>query len=111
MKNASTYAYAIFVEVARVWALTIDYSSGQIIKQVPVKQFDNWGEMTRVFAYNSARNLFYYLEANFTTPRPSEGRRITLYTVDPTTGSTVVTIVRGATDFPSGKKPIHSILY
>lgn len=58
--------------------------------------------MTRVFAYNSARNLFYYLEANFTTPRPTDGRRITLYTVDPITGSTVVSIVSGATDFPSG---------
>ena len=101
--DASNYAYAIFVEVARVWALTIDFTTGTIIKQVPVQNFNNWGEMARVFAYDANRNVFYYLEANFTSPRPSGGRSITLYTVDPITGRTKVATVQGMTDFPAGR--------
>lgn len=102
MGDPSTTAYAIFVEVARVWALTIDFAAGSILKQVPVRGFDNWGEITRVFAFDARRIKFYYLEANFTQPRPSTGRPLTLYVVDPLSGTATATLVTGAADFPAG---------
>lgn len=102
LTNSSTVAYAIFVEVARVWALTLDYSEGRILRQVPVRGFNNWGEITRVFIFDADQVLFYYIEANFTAPRPDSGRPVTLYTVDPRTGDTRATVVQGATDFPAG---------
>lgn len=97
-----TYAYAVYVEVARMWVLTIDITTGSIIRQLPLRGFDNWGEITRVFAYDSKKNMFYYMEANFTAPRPASGRPLTLYRLDATTAEAQAVLVQGAVDFPSG---------
>ena len=64
--------YALFVEVSRMWALTINSTSGVIAQQHLITNFNNWGEITRVFMWDSARVLFYYVEANFTAP-PAPG--------------------------------------
>ena len=78
------------MEVAKVHALTIDVATGQTLHQTAVTGFNNWGEITRVFMFDAARTLFYYVEANFTAPRPAGGRPITLSRVDPKTGQTTV---------------------
>ncbi len=95
----------MYVEVARLWVLTVDIATGEIIRQLPVRGFNNWGEITRVFAYDSRRNNFYYLEANFSSDtRPPAGRTLTLYRLDGTTAEASATVVSGAVDFPSGAR-------
>lgn len=44
--DAGLTVYSLFVETDKVFALTIDATSGKIVSQKPVP-FDNFGEMTR----------------------------------------------------------------
>ena len=66
--------------------------------------------MTRIFMFDERRELFYYVEANFTGPLPPSGRTITLFTIDPTTGATKAQRVQGATNFPTGARALAMFL-
>jgi hypothetical protein len=77
-------AYALFQEdavdpiQAGLKVMHINMSSGAIFDQVKAVGFENdFGESTREFTFDSARQKFYYLGANFTMnegKRPSAGR-------------------------------------
>lgn len=60
----TTVVYALFMEIEKVKAVTIDAISGRIVQQVPVVGFNNWGEITRVFMWDGKRSNFYYLEVS-----------------------------------------------
>lgn len=86
--------------------VSIDIPSGQIKTNIKVTGYNTWGEMTRIFAYDNRRNLFYMIEANFTGPDPPPGqdpqRMVTFYSVDPTTGVATGKLLRGIYNFPTG---------
>lgn len=98
--------YALFLETVQesstLKVLTINGQTGAISDPQTVAGFNAWGEITREFVFNPQKEVFYYLEANFTVPRPSSGRQLRLYTVDPKSGQATSQIVQGAVDFPSG---------
>jgi hypothetical protein len=52
-----------------------------------VTGFNPWQEITRPFAYDSQREVFYYMEADFLKTPPSLDKRpLYLYTIDAATG-------------------------
>lgn len=98
--NANPVVFALFVETDKVKALTINAANGSIISTVPCG-FDNHGEMTRIFNWDQKREVFYYVEANFTAPPMPQGRQVTLWTIDPRTGKTSGRALGGVYNMPS----------
>jgi len=98
--------YALFLEVSTLQAVAIDANTGKITANQKVTGYNAWGEMTRVFAYDHKRNLFYLVEANYTGPDPPPGqdphRPVTLYTVNPVTAVATATLLRNVYNFPTG---------
>lgn len=87
--------------------LTIDTATGKITRKVAITGFrdDPAGESLRPFTWCRDKNVFYYIDANFTADagvRPAAGREVFLITVDPVAGTAVQTAVTGAKDFPVG---------
>eukprot|EP00049_Salpingoeca_infusionum_P018779 m.358738 g.358738 ORF g.358738 m.358738 type:complete len:465 (+) comp18265_c0_seq1:328-1722(+) len=103
-KSNGSVIYALFNEVQTIKAVKIDVATGTILANVKVDGFNNWGEMTRIFSYDEKRNVFYYVEANFTMPAPPSNpkRPVYLYVVDPVTGATKKRTLGGVYNFPSG---------
>lgn len=106
-------AYALVVrgsakEGAALSAWTIDTKTGKVTEKHTVSSsFDDdpFGESTREFLWDGKRQVFYYLDANFTAnggPRPATGRPVYLYEIDPTNGNATKRAVSGARDFPTG---------
>eukprot|EP00026_Physarum_polycephalum_P009532 Phypoly_transcript_09660.p1 GENE.Phypoly_transcript_09660~~Phypoly_transcript_09660.p1 ORF type:complete len:446 (+),score=48.87 Phypoly_transcript_09660:34-1338(+) len=91
------YAYALFVLQKDFAALKIDLSSGSYT-QIPVTGYNDWSEITRVFTYDPVHNLFYLVQTNFLSNPQAPAHNITLYTIDPTTGSTVAKTIQGCTE-------------
>lgn len=110
--GGATEAYALIISGwatgrSSLVALTIDTTTGKVTKKIPVRSFrdDPAGDETREFVWDSAKKIFYYLDANFTAAggaRPPKGREAYLFSVDPTTGATTQQTVTGAVDFPTG---------
>jgi len=98
--NANPIVFALFVETDKIKALTINAANGSIISTVPCG-FDNHGEMTRIFNWDQKREVFYYVEANFTAPPMPQGRQVTLWTIDPRTGKTSGRALGGVYNMPS----------
>lgn len=104
--NASL-AYALVVGgfSGKLQALTIDITSGAVVKKVTVSDYNNWGESTRDFAYDGKRNRFYALDVDFVkqATRPSGGRPVTLFSIDPTTGEVdMIPVTGGLVDYVTG---------
>ncbi len=108
--SSENVAYALIVSGSSkvpLSAYTIDMSSGKIVAKKTISSFndDPAGESTREFLWDSSEKLFYYFDANFTSKggaRPSSGREVYMFSVDPTTGSVKKSSVQGAIDFPTG---------
>jgi len=79
--------------------LTIDLSSGKKTEQT-VSGFNDWGEITRVFMYDGAKNMFYLLQANFTSSNPNE--KVTLYSIDPVKAQTTAQVLDGPIGLVTG---------
>jgi hypothetical protein len=109
---AEEVAYALFLEdtvnpaKGGLKVMHINMTTGAIFDSVKVVGFENdFGESTREFVFDSARQKFYYLDANFTMnegKRPAGGRQTLLYSVDVHSGTATKTLVKGANDFPTG---------
>lgn len=93
--------YSLFLEVSTLRAVAVDVGSGQITANLKVEGYNAWGEMTRLFAYNPNKNVFYLLEANYTGP-DNQAHNVTLYTVDPVSGVATAKRVPGVANFPTG---------
>jgi len=102
---ASFTVYALFTTTTAsgISCLTLDSATGAISKSLPVSgpagvYFTKlYGESTRVFPFDSKRQKFFFLDIvqQFASPTSS----ITLYGIDPATGSSTATPVKGATGF------------
>ena len=104
--NASL-AYALVVGgfSGKLQALTIDITTAAVVAKKTVNDFNNWGESTRDFLYDASRNVFYMLDVDFVAEptRPSTGRKVTLFTIDPTTGNVDTKAVTGGlVDYVTG---------
>lgn len=103
-------AYALMVSGSAKVALsawTIDISTGEVVAKKSLSSFDDdpAGESTREFLWDALRKKFYYFDANFTADggsRPTKGRTVYLYSVDPASGTVNKTTIVGAVDFPTG---------
>jgi len=106
--SSSTTAYALYEdEEGNMNVITIDMTSGYYSSIPMTGPFNDWGEITRVFIYDSNRTVFYLLQANFTAP--GDQHVITLYTVDVQTGVTVATTVTGAVE--DGTQDVTGMYY
>ena len=102
---AGTAVYALFTSgtSSDLNCLTIDAGTGAIVKLLPVRgpaasyfaKF--YGEQTRVFPFDSARAQFYFLDIEQQNSSPASA--ITLYGINPRTGMSTASTVKGATGF------------
>jgi len=109
---AST-AYALFDEAAwdgdsSLYGFTIDTSTAEKT-QIQIPTFDDFGEMPRVFVFDSVLNLFYLLRANFTGPGFNGTEPIYATTADPAKGTSSQILVRGATGLVTGFQYIRQL--
>eukprot|EP00045_Choanoeca_perplexa_P004707 m.39944 g.39944 ORF g.39944 m.39944 type:complete len:440 (+) comp12716_c0_seq2:2-1321(+) len=95
--------HTLFLEVSNLKAASIEIETGKILTNNLVTGFNPWQEITRPFAYDSQREVFYYMEADFLNKPPSLDKRpLYLYTIDAATGKGKQQTVSGAFNFPAG---------
>ena len=99
---AASTVYALFTSTiaSDLTCLTIDAASGAITSSIlatgPVKAYDGklYGESTRVFPFDHTRSQFFFFDIDEVTASASSP--ITMYTLDPATGTSTASAVSGA---------------
>lgn len=82
--------------------MTIDLAEATKTQRT-INNFDDYGEMVRVFTFDPKKSLFYLLRANFTQPGFNGTEPITLTTINPITAADPTTVlVKGAAGLVTG---------
>jgi len=92
--EAGNFAYTLFVLETKFAAIKVDLSTGTHT-DVSVPGYNDWSEITRIFTYDAAQNLFYLLQTDFIDNPEAPQHKIILYTINPVSGSTTNQTVQG----------------